>query len=1019
MEEFGAVLGLQFQSLRQLADRILECPPGGRHPAELFEIEARRALAAEPTVAAVLGAFDDGLAAALSSVGDLLSAGLESSSVEDMSKDVNDPLAQGVVRAAGATLDAVRSQRIALSSETMRLATQRLRERSPDVLRAEAVLLVGINDAPGRTRAFVASVLEHAEARLFLDRPPPSGAFPQARSDVLPERFARRLAVAVPESSSPPSSHPSHIRGFDAVGRRGEVIEVARRIEDLLARGCLPEDILVTARDLEAYGPDLQEEFLDRGIPFSGGRLSAAFDPRYWRRMAVVQLAHEAGAAPLARTLPWVGAGLEDGLLGDLDLACRHLGLSRLEDLADLDVAAVLGSRDSYALPWRPRVGRREEEADDADPSEENAESLPSARRHLPRSVLEDAAQRAQKLRDLVAQWPDEGEAAEHARRLMQLGEPDDASSEVLMDWVQSMSGDDLPGYVLTRAEFLRLAASCWTDHLESDLGGRGGGVQVLPIAQARTLACSQAFILGLERGSIPQVGSEDPLLSDRHRKHLQRWLPDLGLSERRMEEEHHLFASLLAAAPDVTLSWRRADEDGAPVSPSPFVRALVTEGMEVAHCPAEASGRVRRDQLLGRTLDPRDGAIAMALNGPSESLTRMLAIEETIRRDAWSLGPTAETAERLARAWTETLRYVVSPVGVHPWMGWIGPLQAGDPRAERLFVTRLESYAACPWSHFIMSLLDVAPAPDAAAALPAVDPLLLGNAVHGAMEHLARSVGAPSEGSLEGIVAGRPVPLPAPDAHEVRAAVLEASKSAASQAGLVLPGFVRALALQALPSVRILLDLLHRTPPLTGLLGVETRGTVDADGVDIGPLHFRADAVGVRGTTLVLDDFKTGAAFTKAKTESTRRKHIMKALRRGLRLQALAYVRAASELGVDAEGRYLFGKDDGGEYERILGFCSDDVEAFQLFDEVVRTLKRAREAGVFFARVEDPEGKNPSVCNVCECRMACFKDETLERARLVATAERLRKATDDAAKSSAEALHRAMWFLGDSEGTS
>ncbi len=1017
VEGFGAVLGLQFLTLQQLAGRVLGIEGEPLRPSELFETEARRALAAEQAIADALSDFDDGLASGLSALGDLLSAGLEPSAGEDLEELVASPLAKGVVRAAGRTLQAVRKGHIALSSETMRRAADRLRSESPDLLRAEAVLLAGIDDAPGRTRVFVKEVLEHPQARLFLDVPPPTGAFPKERSDALPLRFARRLGFAVSGFDDVGESLPTHVHAFDAVGRRLEVAEVARRIEALCEQGVLPEDILVTTRDMEAYGPDIQEEFLDRGIPFSGGKLQAVFDPRHWRRLAVLELAERGGKAPLVRILACLGASLEEGRLGDLDLACRHLGLSRLDDLADLDLKAVLGTCDAYVLPWRPRVGGRESE--DVDPPEENPEGFAPARRYLPRGVLEEASQNARQLRDLVAAWPEEAETAEHVRQLKQLGEPDPQSSLALETLIREISCHDDSTYVLTRAEFLRLATSRWTSDLEADLGGDGGGVQVMTAAQARALACSHVFILGLERGSLPQSGSDDPLLADGERRHLRNSLPDLELLEQRIEEEYHLFASLLAAAPRVTLSWRRVDEDGGPVSPSPFVRTLITEGLDVLHCPADAVGRMERDVTLGRSLDPRDAVIVQALTGSPPRLARLLEIEDEARRGSWDLDPATIPPKSMAKGWTDVLQYLVSSSGVHPWVGWIGPVRAGDPREEPLYVTRLEQYATCPWSHFLLGILKVAPSPDATAALPAVDPLLLGQAVHGAMERLAREAGALCGGSVDDLLPRQAVPLPTPDPDAVAAAVEEASRSAATQAGLVLPGIIQALEQRALPSVEILLGLLHRDPVLTGLLGVETAGTVDPDGRDIGPFHFRADAVGVRGTSFVLDDYKTGSPFTKATTEPTRRRHLLDGLRRGRHLQAVAYVQAAAAMGFDAEGRYLFGKDDGKDYERILSFRHDDTEALDLFQRTVRTLREARARGIFFARAEDEKGDSPAACKVCECRMACFRDETRERARLVGLASQLAGADLDDEMAPVRAHHRDVWFLGEEGGAS
>ena len=59
-------------------------------------------------------------------------------------------------------------------------------------------------------------------------------------------------------------------------------------------------------------------------------------------------------------------------------------------------------------------------------------------------------------------------------------------------------------------------------------------------------------------------------MLGDDLRRELARELPDLHEKAQTDDEERHLFAELLSAAPRVVLSWERADEDGRERSASP-----------------------------------------------------------------------------------------------------------------------------------------------------------------------------------------------------------------------------------------------------------------------------------------------------------------------------------------------------------------------------------------------------------------------------------------------------------------
>ena len=79
------------------------------------------------------------------------------------------------------------------------------------------------------------------------------------------------------------------------------------------------------------------------------------------------------------------------------------------------------------------------------------------------------------------------------------------------------------------------------------------------------------------------------------------------------------------------------------------------------------------------------------------------------------------------------------------PYFGFVGKLaggEEGEPRQRSLYVTQLENLAACPWQLFLVRLLRIEPTPDPLGALPSVDPVLLGNTVHGVLERIARPPG-------------------------------------------------------------------------------------------------------------------------------------------------------------------------------------------------------------------------------------------------------------------------------------
>ena len=70
--------------------------------------------------------------------------------------------------------------------------------------------------------------------------------------------------------------------------------------------------------------------------------------------------------------------------------------------------------------------------------------------------------------------------------------------------------------------------------------------------------------------------GLEDSILGDSIRRALTDLLPDMPLKARGHDEERHLFAQLLASAPEVTLSWQTVGDDGRSRAPSTWSRICV-----------------------------------------------------------------------------------------------------------------------------------------------------------------------------------------------------------------------------------------------------------------------------------------------------------------------------------------------------------------------------------------------------------------------------------------------------------
>jgi RecB family exonuclease len=100
-------------------------------------------------------------------------------------------------------------------------------------------------------------------------------------------------------------------------------------------------------------------------------------------------------------------------------------------------------------------------------------------------------------------------------------------------------------------------------------------------------------------------------------------------------------------------------------------------------------------------------------------------------------------------------------------------------------------------------------------------------------------------------------------------------------------------------------------------VLGVEAKGQVTIENADGAQrtLSFRADLIEDAAGRVVFTDFKTGAPLSNAKTDETRRKHLLAALRRGEALQAAAYPLGAGA----AAGCYVYLRPDLEDEDRVL----------------------------------------------------------------------------------------------------
>lgn len=1042
----GVILQTLFGLASELLERAGEPVPRG---AGLFEALAQRAAREEAVLRRGLDDLVDGYGAVTGTVRDLLDAGLEPVHAEaaeeilaadgpQVATQAEVERARALVRTAARAEEQMRDLDLGRVAALLRRALELLETDPERSLPSRAVLIHGFSDATGVATDLIQTLLRKCSAWLVLDHPPRPEDGGAERA--FPARFEERLALAArmePPTGDPPV--PPRLEAFEAVGGEAEAREVARRLRELLDGGVRPEAVGVVARDFGPYRHPLRRHLGRLGIPFSGVGEAGGLAPGGRRAQAFLELLRQGDAVPADR---WLDAqvalpGGSGASRVDLRLAFYSLGAARLRDLPGLRLDTIL-REGSYPLPIRqglktPPPGEEEEEGDGDGRDDRNhreAEAY-AQRRRVKGPLLREAVRTAGRVLDRLASWPEEGPVSGHLSRLRSLLTKDlgwDLAAEEarpVAAALAELAREAPPDLALSRDELRLLLERGLAKAGAVPVGGAGGGVQVLSVVEARARTFDHLFLMGLNRDVFPRTVREDPLLPDDLRRVLQRVLPDVPVKRSGFDEERYLFAQLLSASPSVFLSWQAADEDGKPLAPSPLVERL-RERVQPRKAPSlwalPAAGP------LPGLRTAAEHAVMAGLHAPRRWFGRVLplAIGESRTNQTDPSDPTDPSdwlpatslaASRLAvleeldpDLRTPEGRAVRARPG--PYFGFIGRLEAGtegEPRLRPLFVTQLENLAACPWQLFLGRLLRIEPTPDPVGALPGLDALILGNAVHSVLERIVRAAaGEEWAGPVRDRTA---LPVPWVSEEEVDRLALEESARLLAEEGIFLPGLARALAERALPLLESAREL-DWSGGAVPVLGTEVQGDLavtDAAGRER-PLHFKADRVDRAGGLLVWTDYKTGKPISDKKTADTRRKHFLERVRRGTHLQAVAYLLAT---GGDALGRYLFLRPGFGDpAERAFEASAGDRDFTHAFAAAVQALLAAWDQGAFFPRLVDETGrKEPSRCGFCSVAEACVRGDSGARQRLWEWTERV-----ETGETGAEEALLGVWRLWEKE---
>lgn len=267
-----------------------------------------------------------------------------------------------------------------------------------------------------------------------------------------------------------------------------------------------------------------------------------------------------------------------------------------------------------------------------------------------------------------------------------------------------------------------------------------GLGVYVGPIWTAAGCPFDTVFVVGMTESRYPSPGLTNPLLPDPMKKAVDPDGSYLATVERRVEESHQAFVSVIESADQVFMYW----PSGVPGESREFgpARWFLSAVREVSGQPLLPAGDLLNGDIPGLTIRRRSDALPVSPDEAGDSHEYDVIGARNWRVDGnapesfplaaevTSIGESVkfETAQE-SSDWTEYDGRVDLATAVGP-RGAEGTETVGS-------ATAFETYAACPYRYFLSRRLHIEPteSPEPEVAL---DALTFGTLIHDVLEKFA-----------------------------------------------------------------------------------------------------------------------------------------------------------------------------------------------------------------------------------------------------------------------------------------
>ena len=244
-----------------------------------------------------------------------------------------------------------------------------------------------------------------------------------------------------------------------------------------------------------------------------------------------------------------------------------------------------------------------------------------------------------------------------------------------------------LGSLVLPAADFRLLASSGLNSLKLGRLPAEPDQLVIGDVERSRYNDVKALLVLGMNDGVIPSGSRSGGIITDRERIQLEQFEPDLGYTDERalFEERFYIYRLLTRPAALLYLSFSQTGADGKEIGRSPVLREI--EAMFPDLGVQDFAALCRKDPYY-------------AVAG-KETAARVLAEWFRLKQDGWEelyslLAQSPEFRTQLARLEEGALAHY-QPAALDP------------AQAEALYgtvlqgsVTRLESFAACPYRHFL-----------------------------------------------------------------------------------------------------------------------------------------------------------------------------------------------------------------------------------------------------------------------------------------------------------------------------